>query len=56
MRPKQTLLKFVPIIVATCLGAFGGSVIAATDTTNADQPKVDCKKYPEHRDCKAKGS
>jgi len=54
MAPKQALLKIVPIVVAACLGSFAGSVIAAGDTTRADQPKVDCKKYPEHRDCKAK--
>lgn len=56
MAPKQALLKIVPILLAACLGGYGGSVIAAGDTTRADQPKVDCKKYPEHRDCKAKSN
>jgi hypothetical protein len=56
MASKQALLKLIPIVVAVCIGGFGGSAIAAGDTTKSDQPKVDCKKYPEHRDCKAKGS
>lgn len=54
MAPKQALLRLVPIVVAACLGASGGSVIAAGDTTKSDQPKIDCNKYPEHHDCKAK--
>jgi hypothetical protein len=52
MASKQAFLKLVPIIVAACIGGFSGSVLAAGDTTNADQPKVDCQKNPEHRDCK----
>ncbi len=56
MASKQALLKLVPIIVAVCIGGFGGTAIAAGDTTNADAPKVDCKKYPEHRDCREKAN
>ena len=56
MASKHALLKLVPIVVAVCIGGFAGSAIAAGDTTKSDQPKVDCKKYPEHRDCKAKGN
>jgi hypothetical protein len=52
MTSKQALLKIVPIVLAACLGGYGGSVIAASDTTQAEKPKVDCQKYPEHRDCK----
>ncbi|MGB8435676.1 MAG: hypothetical protein WCE38_15585 [Burkholderiales bacterium] len=54
MAPKQALLKVVPIVVAACIGGFGGSVLAAGDTTSADQPKVDCQKTPQHPDCKGK--
>lgn len=56
MTSKQALLKIFPIVVAACLGGHGGGAIAASDTARADQPKVDCKKYPEHRDCKAKAN
>jgi hypothetical protein len=54
MTSKQALLKIVPIVLAASLGSYGGSVIAASGTTPSDQPKVDCKKDPEHRDCMAK--
>ena len=53
MKSKQALLKLLPIVLAACLGGYGASVIAAGDT-KADQPKVDCKKYPENEACKGK--
>ena len=56
MARKQALLRIIPILLAACLGGYGGSVLAAGDTTQADQPKVDCKKYPEHQDCKNKAN
>ena len=54
MASKQALLKVIPIVLAACLAGYGGAVIAAGDS-QADQPKVDCKKYPENEACKAKG-
>ena len=54
MAPKQAFRKLVPVILAACIGGIGGNVLAAGDTTKADQPKVDCQKNPEHKDCKGK--
>jgi hypothetical protein len=55
MTSKQ-LLRIIPIVVAMCLGGYGAGVIAAGATTQSDQQKVDCKKYPEHQDCKTKAN
>jgi len=52
MTSKLALLRIIPIVAVLCLGSFAGSVIAAGDTGQAE--KVDCKKYPEHQDCKGK--
>ena len=52
MASKLALLRIIPIVAAVCIGSFAGSVIAASDTVQADQAKVDCKKNPEHQDCK----
>jgi hypothetical protein len=54
MAPKQAFFRAIPILVAACFVGVASSAIAADKTTQADQTKVDCKKYPEHQDCKGK--
>lgn len=56
MAPKQVFLKAIPIFVAACFVGIAGSAFAAGGTTKAEQPKVDCKKYPENEACKGKSN
>jgi hypothetical protein len=54
MASKQAFFKAIPILVAACFVGVASSAIAAEKSAQADQPKVDCKKYPEHQECKGK--
>ena len=52
MKPIDTLLK--AILVAACLAGAAGTAFAAQGDTAQADPKVDCKKSPNHPDCDKK--
>jgi len=54
MTPKDTLRKTVAIVLAACFTALAGAAFAGSDAPGQTDQKADCKKTPNHPDCKGK--
>jgi hypothetical protein len=54
MTPKDTLRKLFAIVLAACFAGLAGTAWAAPDTPGQSDQKVDCKKLPNHPDCKGR--
>ncbi len=52
MTSKATLRRTFAIVLAACFTALSGAAFAGSDTPG--EQKVDCKRTPNHPDCKDK--